>query len=256
MREGQLVPSTAEQIIQADDNGELWTTSLIVAEKFGKVHKNVLRNIQNLECPDEFAQLNFEPGSYMDAQNQERPMTRISESGFMLLVMGFTGQAAMEWKVKFINAFQIMRHELMRQSRQETKAARKQATAAWQQARLEGKVARVALTDGIQELVAYAKAQGSKSAERYFINITTMEYQALFFLEQTLPDNFRDTLTMFQNANLATAERIAQKAIREGIEKQMPYKEIYQLAKQRVVAFVDLIGKTRPGEDRTLMIAA
>ncbi|MBF0401933.1 MAG: hypothetical protein HQL90_14350, partial [Magnetococcales bacterium] len=95
-----------------------------------------------------------------------------------------------------------------------------------------------------------------KSAERYYINITTMEYQALFFLEQTLPDNFRDTLTMFQNANLATAERIAQKAIREGIEKQMPYKEIYQVAKQRVVTFATLVGKTKPGEDSLRLTAA
>ncbi len=256
MTKGQLVLANAEQIIQADDDGELWTTSLIVAEKFGKLHKNVLRDIQKLECSEEFNRLNFEPVEYLDAKGESRPFYRISESGFMMLVMGFTGSVAAAWREKFIAAFQSMHRELARQNRQEMRAVRKQVNVAKQHARLEGKVARVALTDGIQELVAYAKEQGSKSAERYYTNITVMEYQALFFLEQTLPDNFRDTLTMFQNANLATAERIAQKAIREGIEKQMPYKEIYQLAKQRVVAFAELVGQTRPGEDRALVLAA
>ena len=52
------------------------------------------------------------------------------------------------------------------------------------------------------------------------------------------------------------AERIAQKAIRDGIAMQMHYKKIYQLAKQRVVTFAELVGQTKPGEDRALVIAA
>lgn len=172
MTKNQRVLANAEQIIQADNEGELWTTSLIVAEKFKKLHKNVLRDIQKLECSEEFNRLNFEPVEYLDAKCESRPSYRISESGFMMLAMGFTGAVAAVWREQFIAAFQAMRHELIRQSRQEMRTARKQANAAWQQARLEGKVVRVVLTDGIQELVAYAKAQGSKSAERYYTNIT------------------------------------------------------------------------------------
>ncbi|WP_343310108.1 Rha family transcriptional regulator [Blautia celeris] len=41
-------------------------TSLDIAETFGKEHKNVLRDIKQLECSDEFGQLNFEPSSYVD----------------------------------------------------------------------------------------------------------------------------------------------------------------------------------------------
>jgi Rha family phage regulatory protein len=35
------------------------TTSLIVAEKFNKLHKDVLKAIRNLECSDEFRERNF-----------------------------------------------------------------------------------------------------------------------------------------------------------------------------------------------------
>ena len=61
-------------------------------------HKNVMQNIRNLECSVVFAGLNFQPGSYKDAQNQERPEYLITRDGFTLLVMGFTGDKAMQWK--------------------------------------------------------------------------------------------------------------------------------------------------------------
>lgn len=43
------------------ENGHATTTSLIVAEAFGKLHKNVQRAIRDMECSDEFNRLNFEP---------------------------------------------------------------------------------------------------------------------------------------------------------------------------------------------------
>ena len=73
-------------------------TSLDIAETFGKEHKNVLRDIKQLECSDEFGQLNFEPSSYINQQNKEQPMYFITRDGFTLLVMGYTGEKAMKFK--------------------------------------------------------------------------------------------------------------------------------------------------------------
>ena len=42
------------------DSGNVFTTSRTVAELFGKRHGNVLRDIENLDCSDEFKRLNFE----------------------------------------------------------------------------------------------------------------------------------------------------------------------------------------------------
>ena len=45
-------------------------TSLDVAETFGKEHKNVLRDIRELECSDDFRRLNFAQPEYEWAEPQ------------------------------------------------------------------------------------------------------------------------------------------------------------------------------------------
>ena len=54
---------TIEDMIQTE-NGIPTTTSLVIAQVFDKEHKNVLRDIQNLECSPQFRQLNFELYEY------------------------------------------------------------------------------------------------------------------------------------------------------------------------------------------------
>ena len=51
--------------------GSLFTTSIDVAEKFGKRHKNVLQAILALECSDEFNRLNFQPVKYVDEKGEQ-----------------------------------------------------------------------------------------------------------------------------------------------------------------------------------------
>lgn len=96
-------------------NGTPKTTSLDIADHFKKRHDNVLRSIQTLEVPKDFALLNFEGGSYLDENKQERPMYNITRDGFTILVMGFTGKQAMEWKIKYLQAFNLMEARLKEQ---------------------------------------------------------------------------------------------------------------------------------------------
>ena len=112
-KEMALVKVEATRLIHVVKR-DLWTTSLLVAEKFSKRHANVIQGIEKLECPKEFAQLNFQLGSYLDDQGQSRPMYEISFDGFVLLVMGFTGKKAMGVKLEYIAAFNWMRNELYR----------------------------------------------------------------------------------------------------------------------------------------------
>ncbi len=83
-------------------------TSLDVAETFGKEHKNVLKDIRNLNCSDEFRWLNFEQSSYMNAQNHEQPMYYMTRDGFTILAMGYTGELAMKFKETYIKQFNAM----------------------------------------------------------------------------------------------------------------------------------------------------
>lgn len=94
-----------QQPLVVIDQGSIWTTSLMVADKFDKEHFNVLQSIERLECSKEFNDLNFQAISYKDSMNREQKAYRVTKDGFMLLGMGFTGPRAMVWKEAFISAF-------------------------------------------------------------------------------------------------------------------------------------------------------
>lgn len=86
-------------------HGQAITTSLKVAEAFGKRHDSVLRTIAALECSPEFRAHNFVAAEYTDAQGKPRPMFTITRDGFAFLASGFTGKEAAQWKEKYIAAF-------------------------------------------------------------------------------------------------------------------------------------------------------
>lgn len=92
-------------LVFQNSNGNDVTTSLIVAQVFGKEHKNVVRDIENLSCSENFNRLNFERITYKDARNREQTAYEMTKDGFSFLVMGYTGAKAGEFKERFINEF-------------------------------------------------------------------------------------------------------------------------------------------------------
>jgi len=83
-------------------------SSLDVADTFGKEHKNVLKDIRELGCSEEFGRLNFEQSFYVNAQNKKQPMVFMTRDGFTLLAMGYTGEFAMKFKESYIKQFNSM----------------------------------------------------------------------------------------------------------------------------------------------------
>jgi Rha family phage regulatory protein len=98
-------------------HGQARTTSLKVAEHFGKQHKNVVRAIRNLDCSDEFRRLNFEPSYYINEQGKKQPLFEMSKDGFIFLAMGLTGQDAARLKEAYISEFNRMETELRQPAR-------------------------------------------------------------------------------------------------------------------------------------------
>lgn len=95
-----------ETLVLRNQTGNDVTTSLIVAEVFGKEHRNVLRDIENLSCSDSFRMLNFERTPYTHPQNgQTYEMYEMTKDGFSFLVMGYTGEKAGQFKELFISEF-------------------------------------------------------------------------------------------------------------------------------------------------------
>ena len=87
-------------------------SSRVVAEVFGKEHKNVLQSINSLACTPEFIELNFQPNTYRDSIGRSLPEVLLTRDGFTILAMGFTGPKAMQFKEAYINAFNRMEAEL------------------------------------------------------------------------------------------------------------------------------------------------
>lgn len=93
-------------------DGQVTTTSLHVAEHFGKRHDDVIKRIRALECSDDFSARNFAGAEYIDGQRKSRPYYRMTRDGFTFLCMGFTGKQAARWKEAYINAFNQMEAKL------------------------------------------------------------------------------------------------------------------------------------------------
>lgn len=89
-------------------NKQAVTTSLKVAEVFGKRHDHIMRDVNNLkkDLPN-FGEM-FLEGNEPDSYGRDRHIYYMNRDGFTLLAMGFTGKKALEFKIKYISAFNKM----------------------------------------------------------------------------------------------------------------------------------------------------
>lgn len=112
-----------------NSNGVICTHSTLIAERFRKEHKNVIQSIENTiktlaeksahllenkieDIPAEIYSRFFVRWDVSDAYGRMRKGYAMTRDGFSLLVMGFTGEKAMEWKIKFLDAFNAMEEAL------------------------------------------------------------------------------------------------------------------------------------------------
>lgn len=105
---------TANDLIVVHQN-QPRTTSLKVAEAFGKRHTHVLEKIKGLDCSDGFTSANFSAHEEMIQAGPVKRKSKVYEmtkDGFMFLVMGFTGKKAAQVKEAYINAFNEMAEKL------------------------------------------------------------------------------------------------------------------------------------------------
>lgn len=95
-------------------NNQPVVSSRSVAENFGKLHKHVLDSIVEILGSAEFSATPlFYKTTYIHPQNkQQYPEYLMTRDGFTLLAMSFTGKKALEWKLKYIQAFNDMEQQL------------------------------------------------------------------------------------------------------------------------------------------------
>lgn len=157
--------------IQGKTNEEiLVVSSRQIAEDFEKQHKDVLESISNLisrmGVAENSASLFIESKYQHEQNNQTFKEYLLTRDGFSLLVMGFTGSKALEWKLKYINAFNGMERQLKRLYEE-----RKQ----WEIERAKGVLVRHILTDTIK-----MKVTESPNKKFMYPNYTKMIYKFIF----------------------------------------------------------------------------
>lgn len=195
--------------------------SLHVAKRFGKRHDVILRAIDNLLKNVEIkSRKMFYQSTYQDSRGRTYRMYLMNRKGFSILVMGFNGEEAVHWKLMYSDAFDRMEVFI-----------RDKASPPWVESRKAGKLVRKAESDAIKRLVEYAKDQGSQHAERYYSIFSKLA-------DKTAGIENREQAVADQLWRLAIVEEVIRRCINEGIEKQEPYKAIYQGCKQRLEQFL------------------
>lgn len=113
----ELIDNHRQPIVTIDD-GKAFANSRDVAAFFEKEHSNVIRDIRNLiEKEPKLGLLNFEAIKFKDLTGEGTAYYRMDRDGFSLLAMGFTGTKALKWKLRYIEAFNIMEAELRERAR-------------------------------------------------------------------------------------------------------------------------------------------
>ena len=95
-----------------NQDGRILASSRDVAEKFGKRHDHILRDIESFQkdIPN-FGEMFFED-ELPDKYGRNQKIYWMNRDGFLLFCMGFTGKKALEWKLKYIDAFNKMEEKL------------------------------------------------------------------------------------------------------------------------------------------------
>lgn len=203
---------------------DIFTDSMVIAEGTGNQHESVVSLIKtHQKSLKKFGNIRF---TDLKSGNPKggRPtrIYQLNEPQATLLVTFLdNNDIVVEFKVELVRQFYEMRRLLM--ERQST---------LWQATCLESKKNRRMETDEIKMLVEYAKAQGSRNADKYYISFSQLANKAV-----GIQADSRDALTTSQLNNLILIEHIIGEVIKESIRQEMHYKDIYKACKVQIQQF-------------------
>jgi len=208
----------------------IFTNSMEIAKGVNHSHDSVLKLLNNSKDLEIFSALKSEK---ITTKGRAACVYNLTEEQATLLIALMRNTPVVrEFKCKLVKEF-------FKQRRALDKLLAYKGNAEHLAARKEGKVARLEETDWIKKLVNYATDQGSKSAHMYYTNISTMQNKALFIIVQKFP-NMRDVMDFEQLALAKVGDLAVRNAIKEGIAANLPYKDIFIMAKDRVLAIAKI----------------
>ncbi len=208
-------------------NNDVFTDSLVIAEGTKSKHKHLKNLIAKYENDlNDFGKVYFLKGTLKtNGGIQEISYYQLNEEqATFLITLLRNSKVVVAFKKELVKQFYQMRQLLLEKQ-----------TPHWQNTREESKVSRLMETDEIKRLVEYAKEQGSKNADKYYITFSKLANKAV-----GLDSGQRDNATAGQLNNLVLIENIINNVIKDGIKKEIYYKEIYQECKSRINSFLSV----------------
>jgi len=224
-----------KEILIFEEKGKYWTTSLDVAEKFGKEHRHVTEAMERLIKDVPKNRRIFFEFIYTDSQGREQKAYNITRDGFTLLAMGFTGKKAIKWKLKYIDAFNHLEKLALQTLRMQKDPERIPH-------RRENLMHNVAFNEAVEEFKIYVKNKSSAPGKSFMI-FNNMVNHALFDFPKKLkkiPDKLSIAQLNFSNS----ARHVVAKEIRRGIKAEEDYKVIKKTCKERVLKIAEALGVT------------
>jgi len=222
-------------LVIVKDN-KVYTTSLILSEKVELEHRAILQLIRKYKEREIFKRSAFEMQKIKTKGRQGEVYFLTESQALFLLTLMKNSDLVVDFKENLVNEFFKCRKMLQDVLIQKQNAEYIDKRHASKQMRLQE-------TDMIKKFVNYALDQGSTNAARYYANISKMETKALFFVEQKYP-NMRDVMNLRQLNLIETADQAVMYALEEGMDANLPYKEIYIKAKERVEALARIFPKS------------
>ena len=199
------------------DNNQALTDSRTVAEQFGKNHQHVMRDIRELikqtasvsHSPKLDSDMFVETSYQVEDGGRRYPMYVMNRDGFSLLAMGFTGKKALQFKLKFIDAFNRMEEQLKRIYR----TPQIERDPHWNETRKLGKQVRKSFTNAIKLLEDYLASRGRVYPKGYLYGHLTNVIQNALKIEK----GSRDFQTAKKLNQLDQSEDIAENIITNGV---------------------------------------
>jgi phage regulator Rha-like protein len=193
------------------------TTSKVIAEGSKNTHDSIQKMLSRYESDFlEFGKLGFEIRP--SEKNQNEKIYFLNENQTLLLITYMrNNEVVRKLKVALVKEFSEMKNLLNQKASEE-----------WQLARKSGKQFQIQLNDTILDFVNYAKSQGSSSPERYFTLFAKLS-NTIMGIKSGERDFINSNKVMMLNLIIQTIKQ----QIRFGMSNNIPYKEIYQICKER-----------------------
>ena len=107
-----LFDCAADAIFIVDENMRFTSVNESACTRLGYSEAELLSmGPADIDAPD-FTERNFALSEYADTSGRKLPCYDLTRDGFSLLVMGFTGEKALQWKIRYIQAFNAMEQAL------------------------------------------------------------------------------------------------------------------------------------------------